>query len=60
MGKPTDAESLVRKLIAGATPDEQQALLKALLSGHVSSILEKLEAENRVQAAVAAVRAGLV
>ena len=27
---------------------------------HVSSILEKLEAENRVQAAVAAVRAGLV
>lgn len=30
------------------------------VKSHVSSILEKLEADNRVQAAVAAVRAGLV
>lgn len=44
MGKPTDAESLVKELIAGSTPNEQQALLKALLSGHVSSILGRLDA----------------
>jgi hypothetical protein len=43
VGKPTDAESLVKQLIAGSTPDEQQALLKALLSGQVSSIFEKLD-----------------
>ena len=42
MGNPTDAESLVKQLMAGGTPQEHKALLEALLSGHVSSIFEKL------------------
>jgi len=41
--KPVDVGSLVKQLIAGGTPDEQQALLDALLSGRVSSILEELD-----------------
>jgi hypothetical protein len=42
MGKARDVESLVEKLIVDGTPEENQALLDALLSGRVSSILEKL------------------
>ena len=40
---PTEAERLVKQLVAGATPEETRALLDALLSGRVSSIFEKLE-----------------
>jgi len=40
--KPTDAERLAEQLVAGATPEQQRALLDALLSGRVSSIFEKL------------------
>ena len=43
MEKPVDVASLVKQLIAGGTPDEHQALLDALLSGQVSSILERLD-----------------
>lgn len=43
MEKPVDVESLVKQLMAGGTPDEHRALLDALLSGRVSSILEKLD-----------------
>lgn len=43
MGEPTDTESLVKKLMAGSTLEEQQALLRALLSGHVSNLLESLD-----------------
>jgi hypothetical protein len=41
--KPVDVESLVKQLMAGAKPEESQALLDALLSGRVSSILERLD-----------------
>lgn len=43
MDKPGDAEGLVKQLMAGGSPDEHQALLDALLSGRVSSILERLD-----------------
>jgi hypothetical protein len=42
VAKPTDVEQLVKQLIAGASPEESRALLEGLLSGQVSSILEKL------------------
>jgi len=42
VGKPGDVESLAKQLIAGGTPEENRALIDALLSGRVSSILEKL------------------
>lgn len=43
MEKPVDVESLVKQLTPGGTPAEHQALLDALISGQVSSILEKLD-----------------
>ena len=43
MSRPDDVKSLAKQLIAGATPEERQALLDALLSGRVSSILERLD-----------------
>ena len=45
MTEPTDVQHLVKQLMAGASPEENQALLKALLSGQVSSIFEKLQVE---------------
>ena len=42
MDRPGDVESLAKQLIADSTPEETRALLDALLSGRVSSILEKL------------------
>lgn len=42
MDRPVDVESFARQLIADGTPEETRALLDALLSGRVSSILEKL------------------
>jgi hypothetical protein len=43
VAKPTDAERLAKQLLAGTTPEEGRALLDSLLSGRVSSILEKLQ-----------------
>ena len=43
MSRPDDVKSLAKQLIAGATPEERRALLDALLSGRVSSILEGLD-----------------
>jgi hypothetical protein len=40
---PVDVESLVKQLTAGGKPEESQALFDALLSGRVSSILERLD-----------------
>ncbi|MDN5768251.1 MAG: plasmid pRiA4b ORF-3 family protein [Humibacillus sp.] len=42
MDKPGDAAGLVKRLMAGGTPDEHRALLEALLGGRVSGILEGL------------------
>lgn len=36
----------MKQLIAGASPDENRALLDALLSGQASSIFEKLHVEQ--------------
>jgi hypothetical protein len=41
--EPTEAERLVKELVAGATPEETRALLDALLNGRVASIFEKLQ-----------------
>ncbi|WP_244928889.1 plasmid pRiA4b ORF-3 family protein [Nocardioides sp. W7] len=46
MAEPTDVEHLVKQLMAGASPEEGTALLDALMSGHVSSILEKLKRDE--------------
>jgi hypothetical protein len=40
VSKPVDVESLAKQLIAGATPEDRRALLDALLSGRISSMLE--------------------
>src|SRR5680860_1096481 len=45
MSEPTDVQHLVKQLMAGASPEENQALLEALLSGQVSSIFEKLQVD---------------
>ncbi len=42
MSAPDDVKSLAKQLIAGVAPAERQAILDALLSGRVSSILEEL------------------
>ena len=44
MAEPTDVQHLVKQLMAGASPEENRALLDALMSGQVSSIFEKLQA----------------
>ena len=41
MAEPTDVQDLVKQLMAGASPEENRALLDALMSGQVSSIFEK-------------------
>ncbi len=46
MADPTKAQDLVKQLIAGADPEDNNALLDALLSGHVSSIFEKLQIDQ--------------
>ena len=46
MAEPTDVQHLVKQLMAGASPEENQALLEALLSGQVSSIFEKLQVDR--------------
>lgn len=46
MAEPTDLQHLVKQLIAGASPEENHALLDALMSGQVSSILGKLQVDQ--------------
>lgn len=46
MADPTDVQHLVKQLMAGASPDENRALLEALMSGQVTSIFEKLRVEQ--------------
>ncbi len=46
MAEPTDVQHLVKQLMAGASPEENRALLDALMSGQVSSIFEKLERDQ--------------
>src|SRR5665811_1906853 len=45
VAEPTDVQHLLKQLMAGASPEENQALLEALLSGQVSSIFEKLQVD---------------
>lgn len=42
MPDPTDVQRLVQQLMAGASPEESRALLEGLMSGQVSSLLERL------------------
>jgi hypothetical protein len=46
VAEPSDVQHLVKQLMAGASPDENKALLDALMSGQVSSIFEKLQREE--------------
>lgn len=46
MTEPTDVRHLAKQLIAGASPEENRALLEALMSGQVSSIFEKLKRDQ--------------
>jgi hypothetical protein len=46
VAEPTDVQRLVKQLMAGASPEENKALLDALMSGQVSSIFEKLKREE--------------
>ncbi len=46
MAEPTDVQHLVKQLMAGASPEENKALLDALMSGQVSSIFEKLKRDD--------------
>jgi hypothetical protein len=43
VAEPTDVQHLVKQLMAGVSPEESRALLDALMSGQVTSILEKLK-----------------
>lgn len=47
MAEPTDVQRLVKQLMAGASLQEKQALLEALRSGQVSSILERLQIDQQ-------------
>jgi len=44
--EPTDVQHLVKQLMAGASPKENRALLEALMSGQVSSVLGKLKRDE--------------
>ena len=46
MAEPTDVQHLVKQLMAGASPEENGALLDALMSGQVSSIFAKLKRDQ--------------
>ena len=46
MAEPTDVQHLVKQLMAGASPEENKALLEALISGQVTSIFEKLKRDE--------------
>lgn len=46
MAEPTDVQHLVKQLMAGASLEENKALLEALMSGQVTSIFEKLQRDE--------------
>ena len=46
MAEPTDVQHLVKQLMAGASPEENKALLEALMSGQVSSLLDRLQRDE--------------
>ena len=46
MADPSDVQHLVNQLIAGKSPAENKALLDALMSGQVSSILDRLQRDE--------------
>jgi hypothetical protein len=46
VAEPTDVQHLVKRLLAGASPEENKVLLDALMGGRVSSIFEKLERDE--------------
>ncbi len=43
VAEPSDVQNLVKRLMAGTSPEQNKALLEALMSGQVSSILDKLQ-----------------
>ena len=46
MAEPSDVQHLVKQLMAGASPEENKALLDALMSGQVTSILDRLQRDE--------------
>jgi NarL family two-component system response regulator LiaR len=60
----TEREVVVLKLMAKGLSNEKIAeklvISERTVSGHVASILEKLQVDNRTQAALYALREGLV
>lgn len=46
---PSDVKNLVKQLVTGASPAEAKALLDALMSGQVTSILDRLDARQEPQ-----------
>ena len=51
----SEAQRLARELMAGTTPEEQRALLDALMSGHVTSLVNRMQ--ERQEPTLAAVPA---
>lgn len=47
MAKENDVQDLVKQLMAGANPEDNQALLDALLNRRASSISEKLQVDRK-------------
>ncbi len=46
MAELTDVQHLVKQLMAGTSPEENKALLEALMSGQVTRIFEKLQRDE--------------
>jgi hypothetical protein len=46
VAEPSDVQHLVKQLMAGASPEENKALLDALMSGQVTSILDRLQRDE--------------
>lgn len=46
MVEPNDVQRLAKQLVAGASPEENKALLDALMSGQVTSILDRLQRDE--------------
>jgi hypothetical protein len=46
VGEPNEVQRLVEQLAAGASPEENRALLEGLMGGQVTSIFEKLQTDQ--------------
>ena len=46
MAEPNDVQRLAKQLVAGASPQANKALLDALMSGQVTSILDRLQRDE--------------